>query len=1363
MTNWTAAELEKLRLLLPKALVTALQQPTPDTKAWITAGDRLQAQLNAYLPFVPAPIQDGLLRDPALGRLPPQRPNGTLLCADVSGFTALSSELATAGRQGSEAISALMNRLFAALLAEVAAHGGGVIQFGGDALTALFDSATLGPTHAAQAAAAALAMQTRMSDFAAVPTERGLFPLRLRIALHSGELFAVVVGDSEHSELVVTGSAIHRVVVAQEQAAPGAVVLSAETRQALPDADVVPIAAGLYELQRVPTPPRPPTVSTIRQAGPPGPAAVTTLLARIAAVEPFVPLALPKRFARLHAEGGEFRPVTVLFSDFYTFPDLAARLAGADAVDPAVLGAVLNHYYTAIQRVVHSFGGTINKVDMAASGNRVLALFGAPVAHEDDPNRATEVVLALPALLMEADRAVADLPAGRPGAPAPPEFQPRIGIAAGTVFAGILGTPARHEYTVMGRTVNLAARLLAAAGPTDVLLTAAVYRTVNRRLQAEPLPPLLTKGMPEPVPVFRAQHARAAAPNARHWVPIIGRSTELEQVIGVGTRALTAGPQAGGVAALAGEAGIGKSRLAAEAVRLLRMNRAVRVVSETCRSYEETAPYSVFGRILCQLLPPTTPAALQVLLDDLLPAWSRFAPLLHPLLGLPPAETTLTTALSAEGRRDRLTDLVRALVPALADRRPLVLLLDDLQWADASSRALIDTLVGELGGRPLLLLLVGRTLADLPPVPPDLTNGLTLTLPPLTAGDSTALLQTLLGGGEVPGELDSLVDHSAGMPFFLEETVRYLLDSGALRRSPDGHWLYLRPISQESVPARVEQMITARLDRLDEETRLLAQVAAVFGPQVSTRLLASVPAAATHLHEKLACLAEAALLVPSEEGDGTEYRFKQGVTRDVTYSSLLFARRRELHAQAAAAIEHIYADDLAGQHAVLAEHYRRAEQPTVAFAHFIAAATQAQADYAHAEALLLYPQALAVAPWTVDPTQPPDLKPATPLYEGWGDLLALTGNYPAARDQYTALLHLVQRKTDLTQAVHAAALHRKLGSTYEHQGNMEQARTGLQIAAAALATLPATAEVILEQARVLSDLGWVGFRQGDLDQAQLYLDQALNTVLPLADQPAAAAQQAAVLNRLGGVAWSRGDLARAQSYVEQYLHNSEQSGNLADQAKALNNLALLLERQDRLMESIRCNLQALDINEQIGNRRMLAVGTLNAGYTFYCIEDYASARHYLNQSIKWAGEVHDNHYQQVAYLNLGRVYTAMGEWDLAAEALQESLARTQQLQNASEELDVRVALGELALQRGDPAGAATAYQAGAALATDMTSEEYGRFQRLEARIAETEGHRTKAVELLVLNEALFVQLQNAVEIRRTRSLRRELSMIADSH
>ena len=1350
MTSETPFALEKLRPFLPETLVMALQHAPPEAPAWAAAGERLLTHLNACLPFVPAPVRAGLLRDPAQGRLPPLRPTGTLLCADLSGFTALSSELATAGREGSEAISSLMNRLFAALLDEVTVQGGGVIQFGGDALTALFDTADLGAAHAAHAAAAALAMQARMSDFAAVPTERGLFPLRLRIALHSGELFVAEVGDPDHSELVVTGPAIHRVVVAQERAAPGAVVLSAETRRALPDATVAVLGGELYELRDTPRIATPPAPTPAWQMGTPGPVTVAALLARIAAVQPFVPLALPERFSRLHAEGGEFRPVTVLFSDFYTFPDLPAQLAGSDP-DLPLLGAVLNHYYTAIQRVVHSFGGTINKVDMAASGNRVLALFGAPVAHEDDPNRATEVVLALPTVLQEADNAVADLLAGRSGAMPILSFQPRIGIAAGTVFAGILGTPERHEYTVMGRTVNLAARMLAAAGPSEVLLTAAVYRTVNRRLWAEPLAPLIVKGVPEPVPVFRAGHARMAAASARHWVPIIGRSAELQQIVEVGTQALSPDSVAGGVIAVAGEAGIGKSRLAAEALRLLRMNRTLRVVGETCRSYEEMVPYSLFGRVLCQLLPVSTKVALQTLLDDLVPEWSRFAPLLHPLLGLPPGETPLTAALTAEGRRDRLTDLVRAIVPALADRRPLLLLLDDLQWADASSRALIDALTEELPGHPLLLLLVGRTLPH--PVPPEgLPNHLALTLLPLNPTDSAALLQTLLGG-EVPGELDRLVDHSAGMPFFLEETVRYLLDSGALRRSPDGRWLYLRPLSQEAVPARVEQMITARLDRLDEETRLLAQVAAVFGPQVSTRLLAQVPAAAAHLQVGLTRLTDAALLVQDEDGAAGEYRFKQGVTRDVTYSTMLFARRRELHAQAAAAIECVYADDLSGQQAVLAEHYQQAGDPAAAFSHFMVAAQTAQGRYAHAEALRLYPQALAVAAWTVDATLPPDPTQATPLYEGWGDLLALTGDYPVARERYEFLLRRVGGKLGPDQALQASALHRKLGSTYEHQGDMEQARTHLQIAAAGLAVLPSTPEVSLEQARVLSDLGWVGFRQGDLDQAQLYLEQALNAVLPLTDHPAAAGQQAAILNRLGGVAWNRGDLARAQSYVEQYLHSSEQSGNLADQAKALNNLALLLERQDRLMESIGSNLQALEINDQIGNRRMLAVGSLNVGYTFYCIEDYTAARRYLKQSIKWAGEVHDNHYQQVAYLNLGRVYTAMGEWAAAEEALQESLRRTQQLQIAGEELDVRVALGELALQRGDLSAADRVYQVSSALATDTTSEEYGRFQRLGAKIAQAHGDTAKAAELLTLNEALFLQLQNAVEVRRTRSLR----------
>ncbi len=1371
MIDWSPADRTLLRALLPAPLFRDLEQtesPTRDVLA--TVCGRLEVALAAVVPFVPTPVIDLHMIQPERGRVSSLALTGTVLAADLSGFTALSSRLAVAGRGGSEEISALVNRLFAALLEEVYAHGGGVIQFGGDGLTAFFDTRRAGVHHAALGCAAALAMQARMAAFTAVPTSLGPFPLRLRIAVHSGRLFAAEVGDASHTELVVTGAVINQVVAAQELAAPGEVIISEETHLALTDPEVQPAGEGLYRLRRltgrIAAPasfrvfwePDPPSIDTIR-----------TLLARIRAVQPFMPHMLPDRFLRVNAEGGEFRPVTVFFARFYSLSKILALLdlpAGVDQ-NTSLVGQVLNSYYTRTQAVVHHYGGTINKVDMASFGNRVLALFGAPVTHEDDPSRAVQAALALRSALADADLEVATLlhewrkvhPAHRQNLRALSRgFPQRIGIAGGTVFAGIIGNSQRHEYTVMGETVNLAARLLPASAEGEVLLTSNTYRAVRHMVESTPLSPLLLKGFSQPVPVFQAIQERLVTQNLRRGTPLVGRAAELAQLTTLAYRAL--GTEAAGqVVALVGDPGVGKTRLIEEVLDGIQAdNPLLLLVRDICQSYEQPIPYAPIGRLLRQLLhlsfvgtPQSQAEAVQQQLEVLVPHWSRFAPLLGPVLNVPIADTPLTAGLTAEQRRDRLHDLVVMIVFALAAHLPLAISIDDLQWADASTLELIRRLGSELAGQSILLLLIHRPTPSFSEPWCELDHCAVIPLNELDAAESADLLRILLDG-EPPPELQPLVARTDGTPLFLEETVRYLLEAGILQRNEAGGWVTTQALDSITIPNRVEQLIVARLDRLGEDTRTLAQMAAVIGPRFSVPLLSVIAPQHSNMERQLDELVAATILVREEGSTPPAYQFKHALIREVTYSSLLFARRRALHAQVAAAITQTYAPDLENHQAVLAQHYHHAEQWEQALPHFITAARQAQAGYAPSEALALYEQALAIVLRREWAAIQADRATLTTLYENLGDMLALTGDYTRAREQYEELLRLLDDHA-AEYTVQRAAMQRKIGSTYEHQGDLEHDLSWLARAAATINTTPPSEEAKIEHAAILSDTGWVHFRQGGLDEAQRYLEQALAQVAPLP----AYADQAQIYNRLGGVAWTRGEMEQARYYVEQCLVASERSGDPVGQARALNNLGILTGSQGLSDESIRYGLQAIDINEQIGRRRELATAAINVGWAFYDREEYPQAQRYFAQAVKQSAEVRDTYHQMLALLGLGRTLMEMGRLEEAATASQQGQIIALQLHLPSEELESHVALGEIALLQDDRATAIDAWEQARPLATDPHTGEYGRFQRLEARIAHAQGQTAQAVQTLAASEALFTQLNNLPEAARSRKLRESLT------
>lgn len=1368
MANWSKTESKLLHSLLPAELVQTLLHPETSAAAISASCEQLEAKLTRLLPFVPTPIADLHLRQPGAGRIEGRYLTGSVLCADLSGFTMLSSELAAYGPQGSEEVSTIINQLFAALLTEIYAYGGGLLQFGGDALTAFFEANRLGQQHTTLACMAALAMQERMQAFAAVSTSRGMFQLRLRIAVHSGRVFVAEVGDEQHIEMVSTGRAINRVMVAQESAAPGEVIISAEALSSLDGARVETRPNDLYLLHELTTalPPRP-TPVLARPSAAPSLNHIHYLLNCINTLQPYIPHGLPQRFTRAQVHG-EFRPVTVLFASFYAFNRLLTLLEFPALVeqDPGIVGRVLNTYYTHSQAVVHRYGGSINKIDMAAFGNRLMALFGAPTAHEDDDIRAVRVALGLRAANSAANEEIAQLlhkwitvhPHHRPLAQMlGGTLRQRVGIASGTVFAGIVGTPQRHEYTVMGESVNLAARLVSVANNGSILLTSRVQRAIQHLLETQPLPPLMLKGFAGQVPMFRLVQERETADTLRHAAPLIGRQRELAHLQTLQAQALQRGEQAGRVVAIIGEPGIGKSRLAYEVLRPLRLQSpATLIIRDTCQSYEQTTPYALIGRLMRQLLaiPATAERSIQAAfvqeeLEALVPEWSRFAALLGPLLSLPLRETDLTRALTPDQRYERLHDLLVMICFALARRQSLVLVCDNVQWADASSRAVIERLAMELARLPLLLLLIYRPRPEIPTPWATLPHCTQLHLGELAQEDSESLLSALLEG-ELPTELEPLIKRTYGTPFFLEETVRYLVGTGVLRRNENGNWICTRPITNTTVPAQIEQLIMARLDRLPEMARELVQVAAVVGQRFSEEVLVAMMPNPETLTQRLDELVYAALLLPDDDATTSGYVFRHALIHDVVYDSMLFARRRELHAQAAAAIEQIYAHNLDDHRVVLAQHYRRADQLDRAFPNFLAAAHQAQQRYANSEALALYNQALATAPWRDQRDQPSDPLAAATIYEQIGDIQALIGSYDEARQNYEWSLRLLDHSPEWQ--VQLATLQRKVGSSHEQQGSYAKALEWFDQAAATIATAASDNRTALEHACILSDTGWVHFRQSNLEHAQHYLEQALALVQPRE----AYLEQARILNRLGGVAYHRGDLSIAKHYVEQSIAVSQRSGDLLGQANALNNLGNLTGSQGHFADSIHYSLQAMEIMERIGNRRGLAFTANNVGWAFYDSKDFPQAQKFFTQAYDCAVNVHDVYAQSYALLNLGRVMTATGQWSNAENLIKQSQQISEQNRIAYVQLEGHVVLAEIALQKHNLTQAKTEYRAALALVADTESEEYGRFQRLEARLALAHDDTARAIALLIANEMLFTDLQNVPETQRTRQLLAEV-------
>lgn len=1362
MRALSRAQIDALQGLIPSDLLELLGTEHPPASVIDESCTQIQNALDRIMPFVPVPVSS-VSPDQALpgGVL---SLSGTILIARLTGLHSHSWRGESA-REQSELLSAAADQVLATLFAEIYRYGGGVVSFSADGITAFFDGRKLRTDHAALAVAAALAMQEHMMARPALESADLRSGVSVRLALHTGRVFAAVVGDASHADIVIGGHAAKRAERLIVGADAGEILASDEILAICNGLHARPKLVGAHRVERLARIPS--MIVPAQAAGYQGITRLRRLAERLAQCKPYLPYGLPLRLLTGAAGGGEFRPVTALFARCQPLSRLMGLLELAALDDPSVIGQALNAYYSGVQRVIHHYDGSIAEIATTGGAVCLLALFGAPLLHEDDPIRAVRAALEIDAALHDISQSVAGLLRAWVGddparqwllKTAQVALWQQVGISRGDVFAGIIGSAERRRYAAIGETIEIAPRLLSGSG-AGILLSSSVARAVRHVVATQPLTALTGEDLPWPVPRYQVLSNREGEQRAtrmmRHDTLLIGRDIELAQLLRFARAALQAEDAAQRVVVVTGDPGCGKSRLVEEMFHPLYLAiPTVRLHHLHCHSYERTTPYLVAARLVQQILGlqegqdrAAQAAALLQQFDDLAPAWSRFAPLIGSLLGLPIAETELTSSLSPGERHDRLLDVIALLFRAITARRPLAIVVDDLQWLDVSSQELLAHLATELRDDPFLLLLITRSAPASGEAWRAWAGDAIVHVKQLDRQSSEALLADLLED-EPPPEVRLIIDQAHGIPYFIEEMVRYLQDAGVVQRTADGRWICTQPLSRLAAPLQIEQLLMARLTRLPAEARATLEVIAVIGQHCTPTLLADVSEQGAALPGILELLLAESILIEAPGATGPVYQFRQGIMREVTYDSISFARRRMLHARVAAALERLPPAELDDERVVVAEHYVQAGLGAAAVPHLIQAADRACARYANGEALMLYRRAIGIAEAEGAPNEVVDLEGLSRLYQQIGDTLALTGDFQGARDAYQWYLDRAGQERSPEGWLRSAALWRRIGATFEQQGDLDQALECYMETARCVELVHPLEAAALERARMLSDMGWVAFRRSALDQARRHLEDAL----ALIGGRGSYEDEARILNRLGGLAWSNGDLVAAEHYVRQALEAHERSGNLVGQARALNNLGNLNGCQGNLVLAIDYGLQAVAIDERVGNRRDLAVSANNLGWSLFDAGSYAQAHRSFLQALDLAVAVQDLYVQVQVLLNLGRVLTRLNRPIEAARNLHQSAELARQLQLAPEQLECHVALAELWLSQGDEAQARKAYREALGFVGDHATEEYGRLRRLEAAIARLDGDHERAAALLAEAETIFRQLPNVPEANRTRAL-----------
>jgi class 3 adenylate cyclase/tetratricopeptide (TPR) repeat protein len=1026
---------------------------------------------------------------------------------------------------------------------------------------------------------------------------------------------------------------------------------------------------------------------------------------------------------------GERKQVSVLFADVTGSVELS------DALDPERWHAILERFFEILADGVHRFEGTVNQY----TGDGIMALFGAPLAHEDHAQRACHAALQL----RDALRRFTDRLRVEEGL----NFSVRLGLNSGEVVVGKIGDDLRMDYTAQGRVVGLASRMQALAESGRVTLAEDTARLVEGYFRLRDLGPTRVKGIAEPVRVYELEapgriDSRFELARARGLSRFVGREREMA-VLEEALEHARAGERSG--VAVVGEAGVGKSRLCHEFAGRCR-ERGLRLASATCPRYGSQVPFLFSTRILRSLFGVEEGESDELARDKIAGRLTRLdpelaceIPFMCDIAGVPdplhPAPE-----MSVEERRARLVSVQDRMLEARSGLGEVqVFIFDDLQWVDPASQSVLAGTGSMAGGSTLV---VANYRPEYRYASVDEGRFQEISLEPLAKQEVRALIASLLGPdpGD-PGLVGAIAERAAGNPFFAEELVRGLADSGTLEGEPGAHRL-AKPIGEIALPASVRDLLAARIDRLPEEAKALLQEASVIGKSFPAPLLVNTSGrSAPAVEDALAALEEAGFVRPERPLPEAEYAFVHPLTQEVAYTSQLAARRARSHAavgralaeggaseQDAALIAHHF--EQAGQKLEAARwHGRAAEWLTLRDAS--AALTHARRardllageDSGQAAALRLracvrvlnegwrvglrdgegeevHREGLALAEAQADPGA------ASRIQSLWGAMRGTRGELDTYRELTAAAIGLAEEADDLEALVVASGLH-----------------------AVALARSGDSDAVLTQTARLIAlapDPPHLGRR-----------------VLGFAPWIIGLGSRTEVLSALGRLPEAEECLARAQALVRQ--HGDPTTRCLLDFQ-----VATYLEIRGEERGELERMWKTLELANGLGSPYTLALAHAVLGLTLAVAERPAEAREHLERALDLIAEHRVAlHLEPLPRAALARVLLELGE---AEAALVHARA-------AVELSDRMGALGFAALHR--PLLAVALVEAGGPAALDDAERELARAEAIGGDSGQV-WHRPRALEArATLARIRGDQAERRSALERARDAFREMG--ADGH
>jgi class 3 adenylate cyclase/tetratricopeptide (TPR) repeat protein len=1089
---------------------------------------------------------------------------GTLVFADISGFTKLTERLAAKGRFGAEEMSDILDSVLSSLLDAAYSYGGWLVKWGGDALLLMFD----GDDDAARACAASAEMLAVMRDIGQLQTTVGRVRLRMSIGVHSGVVDFVFVGR-RHRELLITGDAASETAAMETTADAGEVVISSATAEQLP-APCRGAAKGEGVL-----------LAAVPTARKPGSGTAPEATAAMRELMPDLVM------DHLTAGGGsgEHRQVAVAFVEFRGVGALQATRG------PSAVVEAIERLVDVTQEAAHRYGVTFHETDIGPDGGKIMLVAGAPKALDNH----AEAMLCTAREIVDDESPLAI----------------RIGVTTGRVFTGSVGPSYRRSYSVKGDVVNMAARVMGKSLPGQIWAVEAVVPHSRTQFELEALPPFMVKGKTQPITAYAVgQPVGRAAADVE--LPLVGRGFELETLEVAVSEARGGSGQAIEVVA---DAGMGKTRLLAECRRIAAGVGVVGVISVAAEPFRSATPYALLRPLLTQALglgaasPDVLSKRLATWCAAVAPQLQPWLPLLGTVFNVSLPDTPQTADLDEQFRKTRLEEtVVEALSAALPG--PSILLVDDGHYADEASLDVLRRIAEILPSRPWLLVIGRRDSdgADRAVVDGAVVDGAAvdgadvdgesaqrLVLGPLDAIAAEVLVHAETDNNPLsPHVADAVVRRGEGNPLFLRELAQAAA-AGA---------------SAEDLPDSVENLVDTQIDRLAPRDRDVLRAASVIGVAVDPDLLIDV----LRTYGDGSAEVDLQRLHGFLHRDGDVLRFRQTLVQHAAYEGMPYRRRTALHARLAGLLA-CGVGRSGDVTSLLSFHYFQAGMYADALTYARRAADNAAASYANVEAVTLYERALASARYVDDV----GATEVAQLRESVGDMRCRLGEFTVADTAFAAARRL--RGKDPV-AVVGLALKSARGA--EHLGKWSLALGRLKRAEQALAGRE-NEECRELRLRLLVRRAWIRYQQGRLtdarhacraaldeadaqsapglvadalrllDEVEIRLgidkgDGSAERALQLYEEVGDLSGQARMLNGLGYRAYFDGRWTDALELYERSRLLLERIGDSWNVAVAAGNIAEVYADQGRLTEAEAMLRTALRVWRAASARDLVAFG-----------------------------------------------------------------------------------------------------------------------------------------------------------------------------